>query len=251
MSTTSLMPIPHIMIVEDDDRLSRMYEKAMVHLGFRTLRVTQINQAMDNFWRFAPDVIFLDWLLEGQTSDIFLAQLADLALTQIPAILLISGEIPYDQINVWRNMITETFIKPVRFNDLVPVVTDLVEKSQQHDPIQKMVVEEICPGTVRLVWAGQITRKLIQETMCPALPEAKTVIFDVTHLAFRRLAIQQLRFSAEPLLPFLEHMLVVHEPDDFYPIHMLMRLFNMNAEVSYYINSELAEAQALIEHGND
>jgi DNA-binding response OmpR family regulator len=233
----------NVMIIEDDDRLSRLYEKVLKHVGFRVVRMNTLSEALDNLWRFAPDVICLDWGLGRGTSEAFLLHIAAFQLDKRPQVVLVSGRISQDEMKQWTHVLNGVLVKPIVVNELVDVVKALAQQQSGH-VFQNVTLETITPGIAKFVWAGRVTPELIRQAMTEAPANLHTLIVDVRQLAFHCLEITPVEIVQLLSLPDLETIHVIHRSIDMDITYLLMSAFQQPINTYYHTDSFPVVTQA-------
>jgi len=236
-----------ILIVEDDDKVSRMYEKILKHAGYHTYRAHTVEDAIDLIPRLDPDILCLDWQLEEGTSAPILEFLHGLDRTQLPQVMMISGNLSAENIAPYSDLVVGGLPKPVTLNDLVTSIKSLAEAARQRQPIRIYQVQELAPKVGLLRWAGRINEAFIAQNMAQAvvLRDAETVVFDLRHLAVEHFNLGHFSQPNHKPLPNLRYVHVVHQPHHQEYSQLIMSYLQGDFTVYYYINYEDALAYAL------
>ena len=242
------MPPYHVLIVEDDSKLSRLYGKILNHAGYETRRVTTVDDALFHIKKFDPDVICLDWHLGDQLAEALLAYIAAFEEAQHPRVVLVSGKI------LRRNALTFTgyvhlidvvMLKPAVLSNLVMTVKKLTDSTHAKRKQRYHVsVTTLGPEVVQIIWEGRVGKDMLEALSKPEVLKAKAVIFDVTaaHL------------HADPLagLPIEKwkanlptNLYLVHHHDEAALVRVALGLLIEPTNCHFYSDRELAMKQAL------
>lgn len=234
----------HILILEDDDQLSRMYEKVLQHAGYRTLRLSQISGAIENIPRFDPDIVLLDWHLSDSTSAPFLDYLITHHHAEtLPQIAVISGrKVTLEA--TYQSQVALTLQKPISVTQLVNQVKALAAQGTGRKPFQHIEVLPLAADVVQINWYGRITAGLIQQTDHANLRQAQGIIFNMQNLCAFRFTMQDIEIGVYPPLPLLKRIYVVRDAEDAELAQSIIRHLGYPAEVNYYTNLEQAQAEA-------
>jgi len=235
-------PFTHILILEDDDQLSRMYEKILQHANFKTRRFSQIEQAIQHIPRFDPDIIVLDWHLDNHTSAPFLEHLRGLPYESLPQIALISGK--KVAVNGYSDLIATTLLKPVSVSQLVKEMQHLQGLAEARQPYQQIEGQFLSPGILEVGWHGHVTGEFLANNPVPEMGSAHTLIFNLQNLCAARFTMQALAGDCSTLF-HLKQIHVVYDVEELTLAQSIMRHFNFPAEVFYYTDPDDAYAAVM------
>lgn len=235
----------HVLIVEDDHALSRLYAKVLQREGMRTLLVETIDDARHHLTDFDPDVVSLDWQLATGTSAPILESIAEIPIATRPKIVLLSGHIHAPGIDSHNHVIDAYLEKPVNAHALVEAIRALAQRAaDERQPKQVVACTELGPGVMVMRWQGHVTTSVLRSMMEPQLATARAVIFDIRRLNITRLTLTH-SDGEHPPVPLLKQVWVVHDPDAGTDAHYLMRYLRTDAPIHYTTDYDAALAAAL------
>lgn len=119
------MASDYVMIVEDNDKLSRMYSKVLRHAGYETISTPSVEESIALFEEHWPRVVCLDWRLIDGTCEPFLDHIRQLDPADAPYILVISAEVTRDDVAAYLDLIEGYYTKPIELKEMVKKVTAL------------------------------------------------------------------------------------------------------------------------------
>ena len=241
------MTTMHVMIVEDDHSLARLYDKVLRNRGFRTLRVASVTDALAQLSIFDPDVISVDWFLGlGHTTAPLLDRLKAMPPKHRPQTVLISGEIDKAALSTYADVYDCYLPKPVLGLQLLQTVQRLAQKaSQERVPIQEISIATVASNVVVYTWRGAVTTAVIRGAMKPALAKARRIIWDVRELSFSRLDLRELAPERHRHLPRLRHLYIVHHEQQRQEIQFLANAFSKQLQTNIHYLTDMTEALAL------
>lgn len=235
----------HVLIVEDDHALSRLYAKVLQREGMRTLMVETIEDALRHLGEFDPDVVSLDWQLAKGTSAPILEAVRYISVETRPKVVLLSGNIHAPGIDAYNNVIETYLEKPINAHALVETIRSLAQRAAaERQPLQKVTCTNLGAGVVVMRWQGHITAAILRSLMEPDLATAQAVIFDIRRLNIARLDLTH-HGEEHPPVPLLRRVWVVHDPDAGTDAHYLMRYLRTDAPILYTTDYEAALNAAL------
>lgn len=119
---------PHILVVDDDDRLRALLKKFLQEQGFRVSEAASAEAARGLLGWFAFDVMVLDVMMPGQTGIEMLASLNK----PFPPVLMLSamGE-PDDRINGLEHGADDYLVKPFEPKELVLRLRAILRRTVQ------------------------------------------------------------------------------------------------------------------------
>lgn len=238
----------HVLIVEDDHALSRLYAKVLQREGMRTLLLETVEDAHHHLTDFDPDVVSLDWQLAKGTSAPILEAVAALPLATRPKVVLLSGNIHAQGIDAYNDIIETYLEKPVNAYALVETIRSLAQRATvERQPKQVVACTELGPGVMVMRWQGHVTASVLRSLMQPELAAAQAVIFDIRRLNIARLSLE-FQNGDHPPVPRLKRVWVVHDPDAGTDAHYLMRYLHTDAPILYTSDYDAALAAALQVH---
>ena len=115
----------YVLLVEDDEKLMRMYNKVLTHAGFETICVDSAADAIDCLIEYDPRVVCLDWRLVDGTCVPFLEYVQSLDPAYTPKILIISAEVTARDVENYLDVIQDYYTKPITLNEMVARVEAL------------------------------------------------------------------------------------------------------------------------------
>lgn len=230
----------HVLIVEDDHALSRLYAKVLQREGMRTLMVETIEDALHHLADFDPDVVSLDWRLASGTSAPILEAIQYISIETRPKVVLLSGHIHAEGIAPYNDVIDTYLEKPVNAHSLVESIRALAQRAAiERQPLQKVLCTPLGDGVVNMRWQGHVTASVLRSLMEPELATAHAVIFDIRRLNIARLTLEH-QGEAHPPVPLLKRVWVVHDPDSETDAHYLMRYLRTDAPIVYTTDYDAA-----------
>jgi DNA-binding response OmpR family regulator len=239
------MPQFHVLIVEDDDQLSNMYQKILQRDGFRTLLVSTAKDAITQLSLFDPDVICLDWqLFDGNCLPV-LEALRQLDPARRPKVLFISAQMNREDFVVHQDVVHGFLQKPFSLKELVKTVHDLAQAGRERLKVQEVSIEAISPQVVHVMLRGRLTPRLFQNTLKDMVLNAEVLIYDIRQLELEKTASQGAEGFPQVLAPNLRHVFLVHNPDSQTLAQYLARFLPPQMTFYYYTSLEEAVQVAL------
>ncbi len=238
----------HVLIVEDDEKLSRLYTKTLNHVGFSTRHATTIDDAIFQTKKFDPDVICLDWQLGEQVGESLLAYIAAMDEQNVPKVVLASGRITKNDLLAFTNfvnLIDVVLMKPVAISNLAATVKKLADDAKTRRQAQSQVeVETMQEGVLQMVWQGRLNDTMIARLGEDDILGAKVLILDLskTHLEIhppRQLAGDKWKEKAPA------RVLVVHYKDEMATVRRLLEPLLQHSKAEYFVESDAALKAAL------
>jgi|GEM_PF-2346772 len=196
---------PNILIVEDDDRTSRMYEKILTHAGYHTVLTPSVAQAMEQLEQFDPDIIFLDWWLEDGNGNLLLDVIRPIPSEKRPSVVVISGHLEKGDLEPYEGLVETFFNKPISVAQISDTIKTLLPKTQQRQKQNQVICKMLSPDCVHLSWVGRISQNLIDLTQQTNVTTAKGVVFDLTKAVYKQSQIE----SKTTLFPKAERVYYV------------------------------------------
>lgn len=129
-----------ILIVEDEDIVARMYEKALSVSGFQVVVNTNAGAALETTKKEKPDLVLLDIMMPGVDGIQILEKLkADSATKGIPVVILTNLSGKGDRDYSIKKGAADFWVKSdYKSSEIVKKVKAIVEKkSTQQVPVQK------------------------------------------------------------------------------------------------------------------
>lgn len=112
-----------ILIVEDNDKLTRMYDKVLKHAGYETICTPSVQEAIQLLIKHEPAAVCLDWRLEDGTGAAFLDYVRTLNGSHLPKILIISAQVTKREVAPYVDLIEGYYTKPIALKEMVQKVT--------------------------------------------------------------------------------------------------------------------------------
>lgn len=238
----------HVLIVEDDDKLARLYTKTLNHVGFSTRRVNNIDDAIFQTKKFDPDVICLDWQLGDQVGEALLAYIAAMDEENVPKIVLASGRITKNDLLAFTsfvNLIDVVLMKPVTISNLAATVKKLADEARTQRQLPCIVeIETLGEGQLQLVWQGRLDDKMVERLGEADILDAKVLVLDLstTHLEIhppRQLSGDKWKGKAP------QRVLIVHSKDEASTVRRLLEPLLQHTTSEYFTERAAAVEAAL------
>lgn len=231
-----------VLIVEDDQPLSRLYDKVLRNQGHHTCRVASAAQAVASLHRFSPDVIWLDWQLADGTGAPVLDAIHRLPEANRPHVLLVTGQTrPAD--GSWvAAVVDEVILKPVNTHDAVQKVNALVARHQAtRHPFGQYAISALPQGgAFVLTITGYLTAEQIR-ALAAAVQHMSVVIVDLRELALPRVNFLDPVWTTLDTFPRLRAVGIVHNGDGE-TLRMLPSMLSLG--VPFHFCTTLSEATA-------
>ena len=109
----------HILLVEDDQALARMYGKILAYYGFTVEYASTVKETLAILKEHSPDIVCLDWQLGHETSRPILEYLSLAPQLPQPAVMIVSGGEVYTEIAAFSSLIQVYLQKPLLGKELV------------------------------------------------------------------------------------------------------------------------------------
>lgn len=153
--------LPHILVVDDDDRIRDLVSRYLNEHGFLALSVADAPQAKEALSRFTFDAMVLDVMMPGQTGVELTQELR--AANDIPVILLTAmGEID-DRVAGLQSGADDYLTKPFDPRELVLRLQAILRrrpKAVEGDDYRLQIGDMIFDPTINVLNAGGETIKL-------------------------------------------------------------------------------------------
>lgn len=239
------MSYANVLIVEDDGTLGRLYNKVIKNQGHRTLHVHSVEEAMAAFFRFSPDVIWLDWQLRDTTSRAMLDFVYSLPPQQRPSVLLVSGHVSDHDLQDYQGLIDRVLTKPVRTQDATHSVNELAQDHAAHrEPYGELLMEPTAYGGVmRVTMRGYVSVREVQK-FAQHLSTSRGMILDLREVAASRLDLRSLQWGEMPIFTRMEAVVVVHNEDMTALAEMVPTLVGRDVAVHSFSDMKAALAFA-------
>ena len=128
-----------VMIVDDEADIRLLVEHAIQKEGFRTVTAADGNDAFAKLEPRAPDLIFLDLMMPGQSGYEFLRQLQGTQHARIPVVIATARDLDASTVAVilQEANVIEFFSKPFQWNLILAAIharlRTLRPSPRQHD----------------------------------------------------------------------------------------------------------------------
>ena len=233
----------HVLVLENNDYIFRMYERVLVHSGFHTLHTATSDEAIEALSSFDPDVVLLDWTPGNNHAAIFMDHLNDLPPGSVPRTLLISSPIDQKEIARYDRVLAGFIPKPITLNELLQWVEAMGADAASRVKSEINQITELAPGVLRLTWPGRVTRSMARHTMRPDLYDAHIVVLDMRSAVFDEIDFKEFAGEKHFALPNLRQILVVHEASSRTSAQYLMKYLPDEIRITYH--TDLAEAVSI------
>lgn len=234
------MPQFHVLIAEDDDQLSKMYQQILHREGFRTLLVPTAREAVEALETFDPDVICLDWQLMDRDCQPILAMLRQTDPARRPQLMFISAQMTPSEFEQQRDIAHAYLQKPFSLRDLVKEVKALAEVGRERLKIQDVNIEVITSQVIQVTLKGRLTPRLFQSTLKEMVLNAEILIYDMRYLELEKTASQGAEGFPQLFAPKLQHVFLVHQHDSQTLAQYLARF--LPEQLHYHYQTSLEEA---------
>lgn len=168
----------HVLIVEDNDQLSRMYQKVLNHAGFKTLLVYNSQEAITMIRQFDPDLICLDWRLEVGNAKPVLEFLRNLKPEHRPKVLVISAQVTKQDLEGYEDLVSAKLIKPVPLSELVWCAQAALRQTRKL-ALQHSHVKSLAPDISQITLVGRISEQMVKVFQDPAIEASHTLVLDI------------------------------------------------------------------------
>lgn len=224
----------HVLVVEDDHVVARLYNKVMLSHGLRTLLLNTVESALAEFFRFSPDVIWLDWRIGDGTSAPILDLLNTLPEQHRPHVVLVTGKVETEALKAYRHLISGVLVKPVNINSAIQFVEELAAAhAATRAPYGSYRVEPMHRPDVLMV---TLRGALCLETMnaiAEQVKGARGVVCDTRELAHHRLDFRNGAWDGLPPLE-VQTALLVHSVEGEGPMRVLASTRCPDAEHHFF-----------------
>lgn len=119
---------PHILIVDDDDRLRALLKKFLHEQGFLVSAASSANEAREQMGWYQFDLIILDVMMPGETGLVFLSSLN---ASGAPVLMLSAMSEADDRIAGLEGGAQDYLTKPFEPKELVLRIRTILRRSQQ------------------------------------------------------------------------------------------------------------------------
>lgn len=241
------MPSTHVLVIEDDHVVARLYNKVMRSQGLRTLLVNRVEAALAEFYRFTPDVIWLDWRIGEGTSAPILDLLNTIPELHRPHVVLVTGKVETEALQPYRHLISGVLVKPVNIKSAIQFVDELaLAQAATRTPYGSYSIEPLHRPDLLMVTVRGFVGVETMQAIAERLTDARGVVCDMRELAYHRL---DFRFGAWDEMPPLrvQTALLVHSPEGEGPAQVLASTRCPQAEQHFFhdLNAALQFARQL------
>ena len=126
---------PHLLVVDDDDRLRDLLRRYLSDSGFRVTGAADAREARAQLASFAFDLIVLDVMMPGESGlDLTRALRADISVSAaVPVLLLTAMAEPEDRINGLEQGADDFLAKPFEPRELVLRIRNILQRRRAPD----------------------------------------------------------------------------------------------------------------------
>lgn len=135
------MPHNKILIVEDDDRISRVLDKYLEKEGFSTTVLCESSQVVPQVRKNPPDLILLDILLPGKDGFTIFKEIK--AFSDVPIIFVTAKTDSLDRLLGFELGADDYICKPFIPKEVVARVKAVLRRTYPEQTIEKLVVGPI------------------------------------------------------------------------------------------------------------
>ncbi|MCB9438386.1 MAG: response regulator [Anaerolineales bacterium] len=238
----------NVLIVEDDHALARLYEKILKKCGYRTLLVETIEAAHTQFFRFSPDVVWLDWQLEQGTSRFLFDFIERLPPIHRPQVLVVSSEPDALDLLFYHYLIDATLTKPVTTQQATQMISELLDtRNPNHTPYGEVQRQVLFHEAVWFVtFRGYITAENVFE-VAGQIAALRGVVIDLRDIAYNRVDLLDPLWNHIPLLDQLTAVVIIYSSETQELAHLAETIFGHSVALSYFeaLDDGLAYAQTI------
>ena len=120
---------PHLLVVDDDERLRGLLRRYLSENGFRVTLAADAREARASLASFAFDVVVLDVMMPGESGlDLIRALRTDPKLPRVPVLLLTAMGEAEDRINGLETGAADYLAKPFEPRELVLRIRNIMER---------------------------------------------------------------------------------------------------------------------------
>jgi DNA-binding response OmpR family regulator len=237
----------HVLIVEDNDQLSRMYQKVLNHAGFKTLLVYNSQEAIFMIRQFDPDLICLDWRLESGNAKPVLEFLRSLAPEQRPKVLLISAQITKQDLEGYEDLVSAKLIKPVPLSELVWCAQAALRQTRKL-ALQHSSIKRLSPDISQITLVGRISEQMSKVFQDPSVETARTLVIDIRQFDVMGLNGQtpEVSLTMRESLVQLQRVLLVYHSSNQSDAHYFAETFIGDCQKGFYHSLDQALHDAII-----
>jgi two-component system phosphate regulon response regulator OmpR len=123
---------PHLLVVDDDERLRELLRRYLSDNGFRVTVAADAKEARANLASFAFDLAVLDVMMPGENGLDLTRSLR--AKSQVPVLLLTAMAEPEDRINGLAQGADDYLAKPFEPRELVLRIRNILQRRPAADP---------------------------------------------------------------------------------------------------------------------
>lgn len=153
MSSPSPAPMPHILLVEDEEKLARFIELELSSEGYRTSVAHEGMTGLSLAREAAPDLVILDWMLPGITGIEICRRLRGTGI-QVPVILLTARDEISDRVTGLDAGADDYLVKPFSIEELLARIRAHLRRTQEADPDRLQFADLLLDRRSREVWRG-------------------------------------------------------------------------------------------------
>ena len=175
---------PHILIVDDDDKLRALLEQFLQKEGFITSAAASATDAREVMRVFTPDLLVLDVMMPGERGTVLAKELR--ASNAAPVLLLTAMAEPADRITGLESGADDYLTKPFEPKELVLRIKNILARTRPvpTPTLIRFGAFEFAPDSGTLTRAGEVLYLTSSEAQClRVLAEAKGAAVSREYLA--------------------------------------------------------------------
>lgn len=143
------MPVPHILIVEDEIAIREMLHIALDKAGFSVAEAADVQQARLSIFNRLPDLILLDWMLPEVSGLEFARQLKkDPKMKSLPIIMLTAKTEESDKVRGLEVGADDYVTKPFSPRELIARIKAVLRRTSTVDDTKQLIIDKLCLDTI-------------------------------------------------------------------------------------------------------
>lgn len=230
----------HILILEKDQKIARLYERVLEHHGYRTLRPHRVEDALHQFAAFDPDLICLDYEIGKHNCVLLLEHLQQLEPHSRPQVILSASAGLDKALLPYQQLIAQVFYKPVSVYQLVTTVEELGLHTNRRVFQGYIHYELLRSQRIMISWSGYISDQLIQNSDNTILQNCREAIFDIRALNLLRFNFNALRQAQGHYLARFQRVMVLHRSEDREYAEMIQHYLGAGSSTHYFTSLDAA-----------
>lgn len=239
------MQASRVLIIEDDDKLSRLYEKTLSQFQIQTRRVFKVSDAHPEMMRFAPDVIVLDWFLGQEDVRPILEKLSRFPRESLPPIAVISGHATAKDTDPYNNLIYATVTKPISIRAFAELIAELSADKHNRLPLYNIGYECHDEKAIYVLLEGEVDVEALQ-TQLPTITRSCTLILDVRNLALVRINLDRISDWLGVWGALFQTIHIIHTDDNLEKVASRVLLRHLLPAIPHHYHASYTDALAAL-----